>query len=35
MLMALTLIASLLQLIGNLVADVCYALADPRVSYVD
>lgn len=35
LLMATTLIASLLQLIGNLIADLTYALADPRVSYVD
>jgi peptide/nickel transport system permease protein len=35
LLMAITLIASLLQLIGNLLSDLTYAVADPRVSYVD
>src|SRR5437867_2848534 len=35
LLMALTLIATVLQLVSFLVADVCYAIADPRVSYVD
>jgi ABC-type dipeptide/oligopeptide/nickel transport system permease component len=34
-LMAVTLIASLLQLVGNLISDLTYAVADPRVSYVD
>lgn len=34
-LMAITLIASLLQLFGYLIADIAYAVADPRVSYVD
>jgi len=34
-LMAVTLIASLLQLFGNLISDLTYAVADPRVSYVD
>jgi peptide/nickel transport system permease protein len=33
MIMALVLIASLLQLTGNLIADVSYAIADPRVTY--
>lgn len=33
--LSLTLIASLLQLIGFLIADIAYAVADPRVSYVD
>ncbi len=33
--MSLTLITSLLQLIGFLLADLAYALADPRVSYVN
>lgn len=33
MIMAIVLIASLLQLSGNLIADVGYALADPRVTY--
>ncbi len=31
--MATTLIASLLSLVSQLVRDVCYAVADPRVSY--
>ncbi len=35
LLLSLTLIASILQLIGNLLSDLAYALADPRVSYVD
>ena len=35
LLLSLTLIASLLQLVGNLVADLSYAVADPRVSFVD
>ncbi|HZL38317.1 MAG TPA: ABC transporter permease [Tepidisphaeraceae bacterium] len=35
LLMGITLIASLLQLIGYLIGDVAYAVADPRVSYVD
>lgn len=35
LLLSLTLIASVLQLIGFLLADLGYALADPRVSYVD
>jgi peptide/nickel transport system permease protein len=34
-LMAVTLIASILQLFGNLISDLTYAVADPRVSYVD
>jgi peptide/nickel transport system permease protein len=34
-LMAVILMASLLQLAGNLIADLTYAVADPRVSYVD
>lgn len=33
--LSLTLIASLLQLVGFLLADMAYAFADPRVSYVD
>jgi peptide/nickel transport system permease protein len=33
LLMALTLIATVLQLVSFLIADVCYAIADPRVSY--
>lgn len=35
LLLAVTLIAGILQLIGFLIADVMYAIADPRVSYVD
>ena len=35
LLMSLTLVASLLQLVGNLLADMSYAVADPRVSFVD
>jgi len=35
LLLSLTLIASLLQLFGFLIADLSYAVADPRVSYVD
>jgi peptide/nickel transport system permease protein len=34
-LMAVTLIAGVLQVIGNLLSDLTYAIADPRVSYVD
>jgi peptide/nickel transport system permease protein len=33
LLMALTLIATILQLTSFLLADICYAIADPRVSY--
>jgi len=33
--MSLTLITSLLQLIGFLIADLAYAVVDPRVTYVD
>ena len=33
LLMALTLIATVLQLVSFLIADICYAVADPRVSY--
>jgi ABC-type dipeptide/oligopeptide/nickel transport system permease component len=35
LLMALTLFAGFLQLTGNLIADLSYAVADPRVSYAD
>lgn len=35
LLLSVTLIASILQLIGFLIADLTYAVADPRVSYVD
>ena len=35
LLLSLTLIASLLQLVGNLLADLSYAVADPRVSFVE
>lgn len=35
LLLSVTLIASILQLIGFLIADLTYAIADPRVSYVD
>ncbi len=35
LLLSLTLIVSVLQLVGFLLTDVAYALADPRVSYVD
>ena len=35
LLLSVTLIASILQLIGFLIADLAYAVADPRVSYVD
>lgn len=35
LLMAITLIGGLLQLSGNLLSDISYALADPRVTYVD
>ena len=35
LLLSITLIASLLQLVGFLIADLTYAVADPRVSYVD
>ena len=35
LLLSLTLIASLLQLVGNLVADLTYAVADPRVSFAE
>ena len=31
--LSLTLISGFLTLIGYLVADLCYAVADPRVSY--
>lgn len=33
--LSITLIASVLQLIGYLITDLAYAIADPRVSYVD
>jgi peptide/nickel transport system permease protein len=33
--MALVLIATILQLVSFLIADICYAIADPRVSYAD
>lgn len=31
--LSITLIGGLLTLAGNLIADICYAIADPRVSY--
>jgi ABC-type dipeptide/oligopeptide/nickel transport system permease component len=33
LLLAVTLISGVLTLIGYLIADICYAIADPRVSY--
>jgi ABC-type dipeptide/oligopeptide/nickel transport system permease component len=33
MVMALTLLAGVLGLFSYVITDVCYALADPRVSY--
>jgi peptide/nickel transport system permease protein len=33
--LSITLIASLLQLLSYLITDIAYAIADPRVSYVD
>ena len=35
LLLSITLIGSILQLIGFLISDLMYAVADPRVSYVD
>jgi ABC-type dipeptide/oligopeptide/nickel transport system permease component len=35
LLMSLILVASVLQLIGNLLSDLLYAVADPQVSFVD
>ena len=31
--LSITLVSGILTLAGNLVADICYAVADPRVSY--
>ncbi len=31
--MAITMIAAVLTVIGNLIADICYALLDPRIEY--
>ncbi|VAW86785.1 Oligopeptide transport system permease protein OppB (TC 3.A.1.5.1) [hydrothermal vent metagenome] len=31
--LSITLISGVLTLVGYLIADLCYALADPRVSY--
>lgn len=33
MVLSITLISGLLTLVGYLIADICYAIADPRVSY--
>lgn len=33
LILSLTLISGLLTLAGYLIADICYAIADPRVSY--